>query len=973
MKYLLAATLALLTFGLSLSLDAPVPLQAGERRALDFAENRLLRFPFRLEPGEVLHIRVEQSGVDVELRALDEKGEPLLPPVDLPFGSRVAEELYLLAEAAEQGQLEIVDLGGYGRPQLEVLRLGPATASSEQLAARQFAELWNAYEAQSVEALQQLETLASVPRLRTLAAALNGAVLLELDRFAAAQERFEQAISEAAGDVALEAQLLGLRGRAESSMSELARARSTWQKALELALGAHDYGTAALVELDLGEMAWQENDSELALHHYTAAQRYYTQAGQLAAAQSLELRLARTIMRLGSSPEPLARLLRGLAVLSDNSSRENQLYRADLLRELGWWMHLEGRGAEALPLLEVAARLDPVQNLPRLASLELELGDPEAARAHLEEALVFTPEADHLFLEINLARVELAQGRFEKARERGLWALAQPGTFRIRGSLPAIYELLASIEQNAGQLAEAEAFAVEACNAVDEKRREVDGDDEKMEYLAVRTRVFELLIEIRLALHAAFPNRGWDQLALAAAEKLRGRRLHDLMTGKPESSSAFTSAGRRQELHQKLAIYGRGLLERFLLEGSLGPDDVRILGEPLAELETLRSAERREQPETSDPPPTETFDLAAIRGELDPETVVLIYHSDPRHSYGWVLGDQQLRLVHLGNSETLLLHARTFSELLAAPGPISMAARYEERARQLSTWFFEPFAAELARTKQVVVVAPAELQGLPFGALPFPASGGEPLIATRSLVVLPSVSILPVLRRKAAERPAATRTLAIVDDPVYDDDPRLPASARRRGPFLRLPDTALEAVDLLSLFSSRETKRFTGFEANRNQLLGAALADFRFLHFAIHARTSEAPRGLVLSRYDGSGQPIPDTLGFRELSNLSLNAELAVTTACSSALGEVVPGEGLLGVSQGFLSAGIPRLLLTLWPVHGQKTRALVQNFYRLLLTGKAPPEALRRAQMQLREEGGSPRDWAAFALHGDWRSLPKN
>lgn len=970
MKYLLAVTLALLTFGLSWSPLALPPLRAGERRELALAEDGRLRFPFQLEPGEVLHVRVEQSGVDVALRTRDQKGKNLLPLVDLPFGSRVAEELYLVAESPEQGELEIVGLDGYGRPQLEVLRLGPATAS-EQLAARQFAELWSAYEATSAEALQQLETMASVPRLRTLASALNGAVLLKLNRFAAAQERFEQAISGAAGDPALKAQLLGLRGRAESSMSELARARSTWQRALELALGEHDYGTAALVELDLGEMGWQDNDSETTLHHYTAAQRYYTQAGQLAAAQSLELRLARAVMRLGSSPEPLARLLRGLAVLSDNSSRESQIYRADLLRELGWWMHLEGRGAEALPLLEVAARLDPVQNLPRLAILELELGDPEAARAHLEEALVLTPEADRLFLEINLARVELAQHRYEKARERALWALEQPGSFRIRGSLP--YELLASIEQNAGHLTEAEAFAVAACNAVDEKRQEVAGDDEKMEYLAVRTRVFELLIEIRLALHAAFPNRGWDQLALAAAEKLRGRRLHDLMTGKPENSSDFTSAGRRQELHQKLAIYSRGLLERFLLEGHLGPDDVRILGEPLAELETLRSAERREEPKTSEPLPTETFDLAAIRRELDPGTVLLIYHLDPRQSYGWVLGDHQLRLVHLGDSETLLRHTQTFSELLAAPGPISIAATYEERARQLSTWLIEPFAAELAQTKQVVVVAPAEFQSLPFGALPFPASSGEPLIAKRSLVVLPSASILPVLRQKAAERPTASRALAIVDDPVYDDDPRLPASARRRGPFRQLPDTAREAVDLLSLFSYRETKRFTGFEANRNQLLGNALADFRFLHFATHARTSEAPRGLVLSRYDAAGRPIADTLGFRELSKLSLNAELAVTTACSSALGEVVPGEGLLGVSQGFLSAGIPRLLLTLWPVHGQKTRALVQNFYQLLLAGKAPPEALRQAQMQLREEGGSPRDWAAFALHGDWRSLPKN
>ena len=976
MKYLLAATLALLTFGLSWSPFAPPPLRAGDHRDLDFASDERPRFPFRLAPGEVLHVRVEQSGVDVELHALDEKGNPLLPPVDLPFGFRVTEELYLVADSPMQGQLEIELLGGYGRPRLEILRLGPATAT-ELLEARRFVELWLAYKTKSLETLRELESDTSAPRLRTLAFALHGAVLLGLNDFVAAKERFERALNGiadgvAADEVAFKAQLLCLKGRVESSLGELALARSSWRQALDLALRSRDYGTAALVELDLAEMGWQENDSEATIRHYSAAQRYYTQAGQLASALGVELRLARAVLRHGSSPEPLARLLRGIALVSSASS-DAQRQRASFLRELGWWLHLEGRDAEARPLLETSARLEPAENLQRLANFELSLGNAEAARALIETALASTPIADRLFLEITLARADFVQHQYGKARARLLRAMDQPESFQLRGSLPTVYQLLARIEQNLGHLLEAEALAEDSCRAIDGERERAGTDDEKMEYLAVRAQVFEYLTELRLALDAAEKGRGWDLQALEAAEQVRGRRLHDLMTGKAAVGPVSVSSDRRQILHRHLAIHGNGLLQRFLLQGSLAPEDVEVLDKPLAELDALRAAERTEAGDPTVQPATGVFDIVAIRRELEPGTTLLIFHLGPQKAHGWVLDQKRLRLVPLGDSATLLHHSRTFYELLASSGPLSMAT-YEERIRQLASWLFEPFAPELKQTQRVVVVAPAELQGLPFGALPFPASSGEPLIAMRSLVVLPSASILPVLRRKAAERPSASRALAIVDDPVYDDDPRLPARVRRRGPFRQLPDTAQEAADLLPLFSSQGgTKRFTGFEANRNQLMGLTLADFRFLHFATHARTSEAPRGLVLSRYNSSGQPIPDTLGFRELSNLSLNADLAVTTACSSALGEVVPGEGLLGVSQGFLSAGIPRLLLTLWPVYGQKTRALVQNFYQLLLAGNAPPEALRRAQMQLREEGGSPRDWAAFALHGDWRSLPKN
>jgi CHAT domain-containing protein len=189
----------------------------------------------------------------------------------------------------------------------------------------------------------------------------------------------------------------------------------------------------------------------------------------------------------------------------------------------------------------------------------------------------------------------------------------------------------------------------------------------------------------------------------------------------------------------------------------------------------------------------------------------------------------------------------------------------------------------------------------------------------------------------------------------------------------RLPASAREADAIVALAARDSTLRAVGFDAQRKLVLSPALAQYRVVHFATHGLlNSRRPElsGLVLSSVDADGQPQDGFVALTDILNLQLNAELVVLSACRTALGRDVKGEGLIGLTRGFMSAGVPRVVATLWDVQDESTVNLMTRFYRgVLRQGESPATALRAAQLaMLRDPRWSePYYWAAFTLQGDW------
>jgi CHAT domain-containing protein len=232
-------------------------------------------------------------------------------------------------------------------------------------------------------------------------------------------------------------------------------------------------------------------------------------------------------------------------------------------------------------------------------------------------------------------------------------------------------------------------------------------------------------------------------------------------------------------------------------------------------------------------------------------------------------------------------------------------------------------------------------------------------------------------------------------DPVFEtSDPRvtsasagaLPAASREsrqqlgvtrmmeRSAITRLPFSRREATSILAMAPAADSMRAVDFEASRRTVLDAALSDYRVVHFATHGvfdATSPAWSGLVFSLVDRNGRPQDGFLRLNDIYNMKLSADLVVLSACQTALGREVRGEGLVGLSRAFMYAGAPRVVASLWQVSDAATAELMQRFYRGIFKESLPPAAaLRAAQLEMSRDPRwrAPFYWAGFLLQGDWR-----
>lgn len=190
----------------------------------------------------------------------------------------------------------------------------------------------------------------------------------------------------------------------------------------------------------------------------------------------------------------------------------------------------------------------------------------------------------------------------------------------------------------------------------------------------------------------------------------------------------------------------------------------------------------------------------------------------------------------------------------------------------------------------------------------------------------------------------------------------------------RLPGTRQEADKILAFAPASARMKALDFEASRATANNSELSRYRYVHFATHGFLNSANpelSGIVLSMVDRQGQPQNGFLLANEIFNLHLPAELVVLSACQTGLGKEVKGEGLVGLTRGFMYAGAPRVIVSLWSVDDRATSEMMARLYKGLLEEHLrPAAALRAAQIEMwkQKQWRAPYYWAAFVLQGEWR-----
>jgi CHAT domain-containing protein/Tfp pilus assembly protein PilF len=338
-------------------------------------------------------------------------------------------------------------------------------------------------------------------------------------------------------------------------------------------------------------------------------------------------------------------------------------------------------------------------------------------------------------------------------------------------------------------------------------------------------------------------------------------------------------------------------------------------------------------------------------------------------------------------------------------------SKYSQKSLELSRMLLGPTADALGK-RRIVVVPDGALWSIPFGALPDPvAKSWSNLITQHEIIMLPSASVLGAQRETTHGRTDSPKKLAIFADPVFEaDDPRVvslerellasksnraalkhadtasgslaPEELRRavdetefmeRGVRIRRLPFSREEAEAIFALSPKDALKAVDFDASRDHLMRSNLGEYQFLHFATHALVNnEHPQlsGIVLSLIDTNAQPVDGFLRLNEIYNLNLKADLVVLSACQTALGKEIKGEGLIGLTRGFMHAGASRVIASLWKVDDEATSELMRRFYGHIFRDRPTiGDALRQAQLEMSRQTRwrSPYFWAGFVIEGEW------
>ena len=470
---------------------------------------------------------------------------------------------------------------------------------------------------------------------------------------------------------------------------------------------------------------------------------------------------------------------------------------------------------------------------------------------------------------------------------------------------------------------------LEAIKLLESERGRIELGDLRMGVAEEYWHIYEGAIRTLVA-------RGDAPGAFAVAERAKARMLLELMAER-DASRAPESAAQALRERVRVLVEERG--------GARGDSAIAALDlEIQTAVDSLVSVEQRERMRDAGgaaryPTPAPLAEIRVGLGRGDPGRTLLEFFWGERDVYGWALRTHGLTARRLGSADSLAALIEFLRAALESP---NSGIDWRAAAARAHATFIAPLSVPPA--SEVLVVADGPLAHLPFEVL---------LEATQRVTHGPSASVLLALA--TAKDSAWDRTALVVGDPSgrRAELPDLTRGANRLGP---LPYAGAEAQAIYELFAPRADLllRRDATLARWQQLDPSR---YRYLHFAAHALVSDREPTLThLVLADGA-------LDLAAIRRLRLSAQLVSLSACETALGLRVRGEGVIGLPHAFLAAGARSVVVTLWRVDDKAAADLMTDFYRAVAAGRAPAEALRLARERRKDE--HPSRWAAFILVG--------
>jgi len=702
--------------------------------------------------------------------------------------------------------------------------------------------------------------------------------------------------------------------------------------------------------------------------------------------------------------------------LEDHVGIKARRDRLNTLRNLGGAYLYLGQWQRATEELDKVLRLERtvpdatarMTTWTALSFIQLKTGELAKARDTARRAVHLARQISSSRGEANaLGNLGAIYGRLPGGTARGVNAFDEAIRIYKRSKEPeseaSSLSGRAEILELAGRLDEALASIDRSLALIESLRTKSAGSDRRATFFASQQRTYELSVRVLMKLDSQRPGRGFDVRAFEASETMHSRALLDdlgAMNLDVHAGADPVLVARESDLERKLD-QAEADRHAAIAKSAAGArlarfeSDIRRLR---SGLDDVRGKMRRSNPRFTALTAAAPLSLPEIRQRvLDQGTLMLSYLLGEQESYLWAVDRESLRAFRLPKRDTIEGQARLALDALARSNTPAGELDADRYLGALSTSLLSPVAGQLGK-KRLLIIPDGALHYIPFGALPEPGGGtGSPLlIDAHEIAYLPSASVDDMLRKEIASRRPAPKELAMIADPVFEltdsrfdgrmlsaagkvasghgDADAAERSARDVGVdrLRRLPHSGEEAKAILKLVPSGQALKATGFAATRELVTGGELANYRTVHLATHGLFDELHperSGLVLSTFDASGRQLNGFLPSYEIYGLHLNADLVVLSACRTGLGAELRGEGLMGLTRGFMYAGVPRVVVSLWGIDDRTTADLMTVFYQGVLEAhRTPAAALRQAQLAVRARRKSPYYWAAFELQGEWR-----
>lgn len=584
----------------------------------------------------------------------------------------------------------------------------------------------------------------------------------------------------------------------------------------------------------------------------------------------------------------------------------------------------------------------------------------------------------------------------------------------------------AKAEFDDGNLTTARALVENSIAIGESLRTKIRNSQLRTSYFASVHEYYELYIHVLMRLHAHQPGKGFDAEALVASERARARSLVDsLFEDKVKLKEGLSTDLLHREQELLKLLDQKAEYKARLLSGKQTGKEVEQISQEIRaltiEYQDVRARLREQSPRLATLTQPDQIRAEDIQHSVkDNDTLLLEFVLGDERSYLWAVSADEITSYELPARATIEELSRRTYELLTArqsmaePPTQADAARlrasdaeYWRQSGMLSTMILSPVARRLG-SKRLLIVSDGLLRYIPFEALPTPnqslapADGAdlELLFLNHEIVGLPSSLALTALRSEKRSADEATKTVAVIADPVFEpDDPRVnanpsgpPAPAEsvddevhlssalrdfnEQGNALvisRLPSTLREAKAIMTVTPQSERLIAVGFDATKERVLSGGLKDYRIIHFATHGLlNNESPElsGVILSLVDENGKKREGFLRLHNIYDLELSADLVVLSACRTGLGRNVQGEGVVGLTSSFMYAGAKSVIASLWKVDDDATAELMSHFYTAILRdGLLPSAALNKAKREMwrQERWRAPFYWAAFTLQGEY------